>query len=46
MATSWTEFSADLSAYIGLTIQLQLSMRRDFVITRPGVYIDDFLVAD
>ena len=40
----WQLMQANLSAYAGQIVRLQLSFRSDSSATFPGVYIDDFLV--
>ena len=45
-AQGWQQYIVDLSAYAGMTIQLQLGFRSDGSVVNPGVYIDDLAVAD
>jgi len=43
---SWNEFSFDLSAYAGQTIQLAFALHTDGSVTYPGYYVDDILILD
>ncbi len=45
-AFGWQEFTADLSAYVGQVVYLQLAFRSDASIVYPGVYVDDFVITD
>ncbi|APR88633.1 Neutral protease [Minicystis rosea] len=42
----WQNYLADLSAYAGQDVKLRFAFRTDGSGTRPGVYIDDLLVAE
>jgi len=42
----WRNFSADLSAYIGQSVILRYAFRSDGATVRPGVYIDEVVVAE
>jgi hypothetical protein len=43
---AWQPFEADLSPWIGQTIQLRFECYSDNVITDPGWYLDDLIVLD
>lgn len=45
-ALGWQSFSADLAAYAGQQIILRFAFRSDSIVTYPGVYIDDILLAE
>lgn len=45
-ALGWQAISANLSAYVGQTIQLRLAFQSDGSIQYPGVYIDNFSVSE
>jgi hypothetical protein len=45
-ASGWQTFTADLSAYVGPTILLQLAFRSDGSVVYPGVYVDDLVIRD
>ncbi len=45
-ALGWQEVTADLSAYVGQTIRLRIAFSTDGSVTYPGVYVDDFFVAE
>ncbi|AKU89659.1 choice-of-anchor J domain-containing protein [Vulgatibacter incomptus] len=42
----WERYSADLSAFVGQTIQLRFAFRSDSSTNHAGVYIDDVLVSE
>jgi len=43
---SWNEFTFDLSAYVGQTIQLAFALHTDGSVTYPGFYVDDIQILD
>ncbi len=45
-AAGWQEYVADLSAYAGMSVNLQFAMQSDTSATYDGVYIDDVTIAD
>ena len=45
-ASGWQEYSADLSAFAGMSVNLQFGMRTDGSVTRPGVYLDNIAISD
>ncbi len=45
-AMGWQTYTADLSAFIGQTVNLRFAFRSDGSIVDPGVYIDDVLVSN
>ena len=45
-AAGWQSYTADLTAYAGQSILLQLGFRSDPATVFPGVYIDDITVAE
>jgi cysteine-rich repeat protein len=46
MTGGWQQFEADLSAYAGQTIRLQLAFRSDGSVTRSGWYVDELAILD
>jgi hypothetical protein len=45
-AKGWQNYLADLSSYAGHSVVLRFGFRSDSSVTKPGVYIDDLLVAE
>jgi hypothetical protein len=45
-AHGWRNYSADLTAFAGQSIVLRLGFRSDGATVFPGVYVDDFVVAE
>jgi len=45
-AQGWQQITADLSAYVGQTIQLRLAFRTDGSVVYPGVYVDNMVVSE
>ncbi|HRI70586.1 MAG TPA: hypothetical protein PK156_40420, partial [Polyangium sp.] len=42
----WRNFTADLSAYVGKSVILRYAFRSDGATRFPGVYVDEFIVAE
>jgi hypothetical protein len=42
----WQRVTADLSSYAGYSVILRFAFRSDYIISYPGVYIDDVMVTD
>jgi hypothetical protein len=45
-ALGWQNYTADLTAYAGTSIELRFAFRSDAATVYPGVYIDDVVVAE
>jgi hypothetical protein len=45
-AEGWTNYTADLTAYAGQSIILRFAFRSDPATVRPGVYVDEVVVAE
>jgi len=45
-ADGWQNHAADLSAYVGQSVILRFAFRSDGATVFPGVYVDDFVVAE
>lgn len=45
-AAGWRNYMADLSAYAGQSVKLRWSFRSDPATVKPGVYVDEVVVAE
>lgn len=45
-AKGWQNYTADLSAYAGKSVKVRFSFRSDAATVKPGVYIDEVVVAE